>query len=483
MQNGSESAKNGTKPTFLNSLRSRLLLLTLVFVTLVGGFIFVPAVSNFRISYLQERILSAQTAALALEEVPNAQISPELERELLESAGIQTVVVMRDNSRQLLLKTTLPFALIGQYDLREASLFQDVMDACDTILRRGAGVVQVVGKSTTDRFSAVEILIWERPLYDAMMDYSLQVIITTLIFSLAAALLVYLSLHFMVARPIQAITDSITNFRNHPEDFASTLAHKNRKDEIGIVERELAIMQGELRKTLNQKTHLANLGGAVSKINHDLRNILSTAQMSSDRLILVKDPTVKKLMPRLERSIGRAVSLCEHTLKYGKTETETPTKQSVDVNKLVKDVCQALGLDNQTQIVFNNTVDDGLSVEADADHLFRCLMNLFKNAVEAIEGQTRDGIKGTLTLSAEEDDEMCHLFVSDTGPGLSAQAKTHLFKPFLASSKTDGTGLGLTIVQELMAAHGGTVMLDTSDENGTTFKLCLPKRGQHGLSK
>src|SRR5690606_5767639 len=112
--------------------------------------------------------------------------------------------------------------------------------------------------------------------------------------------LVYLSLQWLLVRPMRALTQNMTAFSEAPEDETRIIVPSGRSDEIGIAERQLQAMQHGLRAALRQKAHLAALGAAVARINHDLRNILSSASLMSDRLAHIEAPEVKRIAPRSE---------------------------------------------------------------------------------------------------------------------------------------------------------------------------------------
>ena len=100
------------------------------------------------------------------------------------------------------------------------------------------------------------------------------------------------------------------------------------------------------------------------------------------------------------------------------------------------------------------------------------LANLARNARQAIEATGRPG---TIELSAGEDDGEWWLRVGDTGPGLPAKAREHLFEAFQGGARKGGTGLGLAIAAELVRGHGGRLDLMRSDAEGTEFLIRLPK--------
>ncbi len=119
----------------------------------------------------------------------------------------------------------------------------------------------------------------------------------------------------------------MVRFREDPENPARIVVPSGRTDEIGIAERELGAMQRDLASMLQQKSHLAALGLAVSKINHDLRNLLASAQLFSDRLASVPDPNVQRFAPQLMRSLERAIAFCQSTLSYGQVKEPPPDRK------------------------------------------------------------------------------------------------------------------------------------------------------------
>lgn len=454
--------------SFVHSLSARLLVLTILLVMVVEVLIYLPSIAQFRLEFLGQRLTAAQTAALALEEVPGQMVSEKLEQELLQSSGLMAVIVLRGDSRQLLLRSDMPPALDGRFDLQRITFSESVTQAFQTLRRKGEGYIQVRGPSTNTRFHFVEFVLNETALYQAMAAYSRNILASTIIISMATAGLIFLALHYWMVRPMRRIRDNMAAFREKPEDSRRTIEPGGRKDEIGMTERELAHLQSELRQSLKQKDHLANLGTAVSKISHDLRNILATAQLWTDRLRAIDNPEAAPFVPRLIGSIDRAIRLCEKSLKYGRADEAAAEKQWLELAALVDEVGQSLGLSGDTPIAWNNNINRDMQAYADAEQLFRILLNLGRNAVQAM------GEAGGVTLEAEADgDGLLHILVNDSGPGLPEKVRETLFVPFIGSAG-GGTGLGLAIARELVRAHGGEILLDRSDNSGTTFRVCLP---------
>jgi signal transduction histidine kinase len=246
---------------------------------------------------------------------------------------------------------------------------------------------------------------------------------------------------------------------------------------VGIAERELASMQTELASLLAQKNRLAQLGLAVSKINHDLRNMLANAQLISDRLVDVPDPTVQRFVPKLIASLDRAISFCNSSLQFGGATEAVPRRELMRLKPLVDDVAESQGLPRDGQIAFFADMEDSLRIDADRDQLFRVMSNLVRNAMQAIEG-VEGKTNGEIHVSARREGRKVVLDVIDNGTGVPPRARENLFKAFQGSTKKGGTGLGLVIASELVQAHGGSLKLVDSTE-GAQFRIELPDRSVH----
>ena len=456
-----------------SSLSRRLLVLTIVFVMLSEVLIFVPSIANFRKTRLEQNLAAAQIAALALEATPDNMVSPALRQELLRNAQVFAVALHRDASRRLILSEEMPPAIDARYDLRTAMAPGLVLDAFVTLAAARPRTIEVVGYPRFGAGESIAIVMDETPLRLAMWRYGIDIFWLSFAISVMTACLVFLSLHVVFVRPMRRITRSMIAFRRNPEDARRVISPSPREDELGIAERELNRMQEEIRGTLNQKARLAALGAAVSTINHDLRNILANTQLISDRLGAVNDPTVQHLAPRLFTSIDRAIALCTNTLRFGRAEEEPPHRVHFPLAPLVDEVGRVAGLPEDGRIRWLNGVRDDMLVDADPEHMFRILLNLGRNAVQAIiDGR---GGRGEIRIAASEKGGHVHIVMSDTGPGLPEKARAHLFEAFSGSARAGGTGLGLAIADELARMHGGRIRLLVTGEDGTSFLICIPQ--------
>ena len=462
----------------MTSLSARLLVLTIFFVMLAEVFIYVPSIARFRLTYLQERIAASHIATLALEGAPDYMISDELEARLLAQAEVRAVVLKREESRRLVLGETMPPEVDGVFDLSlgpapDSQPFTLIADAFETLSAAPGRTIRVIGPTEYEAGTLVDVIMDETPMRAAMYAFSGRILALSIVISVISAGLVYLSLQCLMVRPMRRITQSMVRFRETPEDARATIAPGHRSDEIGTAERELSAMQADLRTALNEKSRLAALGTAVSKINHDLRNILATAQLMSDRLAASEDPEVRRISSIVVRTVDRAISLCSRTLRHGSAEEAAPERAAFELRDMVLEVGVALGLADEGRVSWRNAIDDGLIVNADRDQLFRVLLNLGRNAVEAIDARD-DRVGGAITVTADRRNGMAVIEVADDGPGLPDAARAHLYQAFSGSTRPGGVGLGLSIARDLMRAHGGDIVLVKSDEEGTRFRLDLP---------
>ena len=455
---------------WLTGLSGRLLALTIAFVMLAEVLVFVPSISRFRLDYLQDRIAKAHLAVLALEATPDNMIDERLERELLYHAGAYAVVLKSPDRRMLMLSGPMPGAINVTFDLRAETMADWVGDALMTLFERGNRVMRVIGPSPREPDTLLEVVLEERPLRDAMLRYSWRILALSLIISFMTAGLVFLSLQWLMVRPMRQITDSIIRFRSAPEDPATGIPPGARSDEIGLAQRELAAMQRDLRRALHQKTRLAALGTAVAKINHDLKNTLATAVLASDRLATIDDPEVQRLSPRLLAAIDRAVALCGRTLDFVRSE-QPPLRESVFVlDALLSEVGGASkARTDRGGTVFAITTSGGeVPIKGDREQLFRVFDNLVFNAEQA--GAS------TVRIAAGRAGRRLIIDVGDDGPGIPAHVQPRLFQPFAGGGNAGGSGLGLVIAREIVAAHGGTLTLASTGAAGTTFRIELPGR-------
>ena len=456
-------------------LSGKLLVLTVLFVMIAEILIYVPLVANFRVNWLKDKLASAYTAALVLDAAPSGMVPESLAKQILDSIGARAVAMKMGTQRRLLAVSGAPPPITHDFDMRNVYTFDWIVDAFMLMLDTRDNVMRVVGPAPMGG-DFVEIIMDEPPLRKALLHYSVDLLLMSLLISGITATMVYLTLHYMFVRPMGRITANMMAFRADPENPGRIIVPSPRGDEIGIAERELATMQAELASMLQQKSRLAALGLAVSKINHDLRNLLGSAQLISDRLLALPDPNVQRFAPKLMRALERAVAFCQSTLSYGRVQEPPPERKSILLEPLVEEVQETLGIPPDLSIRWISAVERGLVVEADYEQLFRILLNLSRNALQALEGRAaHDPGRDQIRITGRREGAVVVIEVSDTGPGFSGKAQTHLFEAFQGSTRPGGTGLGLAIAAELVRAHGGEIRL-VEGTIGATLRFTIPDR-------
>ena len=463
-------------------LSGKLLLLTVLFVMLAEVLIFVPSISNFRANWLQDRLSAAQIAALAAEAAPNKAVPTMLRDRLLKTARVHAVAVKRDGMRYLVLEAEMPEMIHDHYDLRDAHWSTLILDALKVFVASDNRAIRVIGRNKLSNNDFIEIVVDEKPLREAMFQFARNIALLSLLISAFTAALVYFAIKALLVKPMQNLTSNMVGFSRNPEDTRRIIKPSERLDEIGTAERELADMQKQLSGTLRQKNHLAALGLAVSKINHDLRNILANAQLISDRLGTIEDPTVQRLTPRLINSLDRAIRLCSDTLHYGRANENQPELRHFPLHRLLIEISESHSLPVEGEIDWHIDVDEQLKIHADRDQLYRVLSNLIRNARQALEEhrltQPSDNPPDAITIRALTTKSHTLIELSDTGPGIPAKAREHLFDAFQGTTRRNGSGLGLAIASEIIAAHGGSIELmeRPREPGGTVFCIKLPNK-------
>jgi signal transduction histidine kinase len=454
-------------------LSARLLVLTTLFVSIASLMVLPLVLAAFEEQWLLDRVRSAELAALATEVSPDGKVTRQLSTQLLEGAGVVSVAIQTDGMRRLVLAAPRTMQTPYLVDLRRQNPGSWLSAPFQTLFGGEGRMVRVVAEPRLLKDSEfIDIVIPDDPLRLELIGYLWRLLAVTVFAALLVGGLVYLSLNTFLVRPMQRITRAIERFRVDPEDPRARVQMSGRRDEIGRAEAELDHMQGDLLAALQSRSRLAALGEAVAKINHDLRNMLTSAQIASDRLAAIGDPKVAQAMPRLERALDRAVTLATNVLAYGKSSEMAPDLRPVTLRTALEAAAEDAALDKDGVILVVEA-PDGATVMADPDQLHRILMNLMRNARQAISDMNRTD-RGQITVSLTQEGDQTVLRMADNGPGLPQRAAANLFQPFAGSARHGGTGLGLAISRELALAHGGDLVLASTAPDGTVFELRLP---------
>lgn len=468
--------RRGLEPKI--GLSGKLLLLTIPLILIAEILIYVPSIANYRLNRLSDRLAAANTAALVLDASPSGMVPDTLSRQILDSIDARAVAIKMGQQRRLLASANLPATIDHVVDMRDVTPWAAILDSFVVMFETGNQAIRVIGPAEGNA-QFIEVVIDEAPLRIAMYRFSSNLLLVSLTITSLTTALIYLALHFLFVRPMRRLTANMVNFRRDPESPASIVVPGPRGDEIGLAERELSDMQRDLVSMLHQKSRLAALGLAVSKINHDLRNLLASSQLLSDQLSSVPDPRVQRFAPKLVRSLERAIAFCQSTLSYGRAQEAAPDRRIILIEPIVNEVRETAGLASDTsvsQVTWVSAIERGLTMDADPDQLFRVLLNLVRNAAQALESHAdSDANLLQIRVIGRREGSVTVLEVSDTGPGVPQKARDHLFEAFHGSVRAGGSGLGLAIAAELVRAHGGDIKL-VEGTIGATFRISIPDR-------
>ena len=464
-------------PGILTGLSARLLVMTVAFVMLAELLIWTPSIAQFRKTYLEDQVARAHLAMIAVGSLENADVNMDLENELLFHTGTYGIVLNLTDQRMLMVGKDMPPAVDVEIDMSKDTFFGWIGEAFMTLAQDDNRVLRVIGTAKRDPSISIEVIMDETPMRAAMYDYSRRILGLSIVISLFTALLVFLSLQWLMVRPVLRMARSLARFRDNPEADHGSITVTDRTDEIGLAQRELFNMQEQVRLALRQKSRLATLGEAVAKINHDLRNTLATAVLAFDRLAEVDDPEVKRLSPRLYKAITRATKLCSQTLEYVGTSDIRIRRERFHLAELVAEIAAEVReyqienaahdtANDKRRMAVENRVVFEVTVDADRIQLFRAIYNLALNADAA--GATQLNV----TCSVQPDGTAV-IDLADDGPGMPENVLGNLFRPF-SSGRKGGTGLGLVIARDIARAHNGDVELASTGAGGTTFRVTLP---------
>ncbi|MDI7862202.1 HAMP domain-containing histidine kinase [Rhizobiaceae bacterium n13] len=458
-------------------LSGKLLLLTVVFVMLAEILIFVPTVAYMRLRWLDDKLNAAAATSIVIDGLQASELPRTVQDDTLMATGTKAIVLRKEGTTRLLATTEMPTRIDAQYDLANVAPVTALHDALDTLLFGGNRIIRVFAP-VGDNDMVVEIVLSDKKLYKAMWTYARNIVLLSIIISLITATLIFFTIDRIMIRPIRRLTNSMQGFAADPENVDAIMVPETGRDELAVAGHHLADMQRALQKTLKQQKNLADLGLAVSKINHDMRNILASAQLMSDRLVDVEDPMVKTFAPKLLRTIDRAVGYTTEVLAYGQASEAEPRRRRLKLHALTQDVRDILAIEPDTGIEFNDQVAHDLEIDADPEQLFRVIHNLSRNAYQALLNQRRGDplAKSSITVSAQRIGSVVSITVDDTGPGMPRKARENLFAAFRGSARSGGTGLGLAIAKELVLAHGGTIALVEKPGPGTQFRIEIPDR-------
>ena len=250
-----------------------------------------------------------------------------------------------------------------------------------------------------------------------------------------------------------------------------------------LTERKKAEAQiAQQQEALQQSEKMAALGGLLAGVAHELNNPLSV--VVGQATLLMEGAPEQKVATRAEK-IFKAADRCSRIVKsfLALARRKPPERKPVDLNQIVRASLELLGYQLKTSDVEVGSAlcESALEVIGDGDQLTQVITNLVLNSAQAMDGWQG---KHKISVSSFRDGEgFAFLKVEDTGPGIPQEIRTRVFEPFFTTKGgKGGTGVGLALCLNIVAAHGGELLLTDTPGGGATFTIKLPPLEKTAMS-
>jgi signal transduction histidine kinase len=239
-----------------------------------------------------------------------------------------------------------------------------------------------------------------------------------------------------------------------------------------------AVEESRYHQALVNAERLAAVGQTIAAMSHHIKNIMQGVRFGADMVRTALKEEDKELLGKgwklVERNQGRIDQLILDMLSYSK-ERE-PAIEPTDLNELCEDV---LGVVRGRAKERNATLDwhPGAGVSAvpcDQEGIHRSVLNIVSNALDAVDGRPNPRVAVQTIL--EPDGEWVKVIVVDNGPGISEEQIDDIFKPFVSTKGSRGTGLGLSVSRKTLREHGGDIIVQSVLDKGSKFTLRIPMK-------
>jgi signal transduction histidine kinase len=465
-----------------HSLSGRMLWLTIGIVLTTEALVLAPELARERQRWLAERFALADTAILVNSASQGAEIDPETRDALLRRAGAVEIHLIDSGKHLVAMGTDSPGIRQSSIDLREESWGAGLWRSLTAFASDGSRILLVADRSPFTVGTEIELALPERGLKQALWQFAGQYALLSLLIAGVNGALVYFALVMFLVTPMRRITNSIMAFRSDPERVTPLDPRRVTilpDDEMALAGREIAAMQRVLSNVLGRNARLVSVGTSVAKIGHDLRNVLSPALLTAERLSLDSNPSVRRAGEVIMTAVDRANDLVGQTLKFVRDSPAPLAAINFPLAPLVAEAIDAVGGSSTCRMRME--IGDDLVAYADPEQILRALLNLIRNGAEAGSRTVIVRTAGEVTTAAPSTGQDARLSpplvaidVVDDGHGLPEAVRETLFRPFTRSTKSGGSGLGLAIAHDLMRANNGDITLVATGAGGTVFRMVLP---------
>ena len=270
-----------------------------------------------------------------------------------------------------------------------------------------------------------------------------------------------------------------------PVEYSSNPVHDEQGNTVGsvVVFRDISLKKQSReaeRKYQDDLAHVARLsmmGEMASGLAHELNQPLTAIATNADACIRLMETSsdngrVFDVMEKIGKQARHAGDVIKHLRQL--VRKEKPTLSKVDINQLIKDVLVLIKSEiDKNHVLVKLTLEPKLpSVEVQNIHIDQVLINLIKNGIEAMK-QNDINERFLFIESSVYNKNAIKVIIKDTGSGIPKHISDYLFTPF-KTTKENGMGLGLSISQGIISAHGGKLQMDSTGTAGTVFSFTLP---------
>ena len=225
----------------------------------------------------------------------------------------------------------------------------------------------------------------------------------------------------------------------------------------------------------NALKHDCQIKMSLFKITHEIKNPIAVIKAYLDMMNIKDKKQVEKYIPIIQNEINRLLNLLQDFLLVNKANV---TFDLMDMNMLIEDVVnQQLPLFKDRKIKFeNDLIDDEIYINGDYNRLSQVIINIIKNSIEAIDNSKN----GIIKIKDSIKDNSLNIIIEDNGSGISKKNLLKIKEPFY-TTKNRGTGLGVSLSDEIIKAHSGTLTYESIEGVGTKVIIKLPLYGKEGL--
>lgn len=310
--------------------------------------------------------------------------------------------------------------------------------------------------------------------FENQIQKFLVAIINVFMLLLAISIILAIFISNWVTAPLRLLQDNFSRIRfgKHNQQISY-----NKDDEIGALVKDYNQKLEELEYTAQQLAQSERESAwreMAKQVAHEIKNPLTPMKLSIQQLLRVYDPTdpnseikLKKVANSVIEQIDALTKIANEFSHFAKMPK--PEEVSLDLLPIIENVIEVFKEDAKCEILMITSLENAY-VMGDKDQMIRTFNNLLKNSIQSIP----EGREGKIVVYISLKNNIYHIEIQDNGIGISKDKRSKIFVPYF-TTKTNGTGLGLAMVKQIIENHSGSIYFETEEEVGTKFCIELPK--------